>query len=221
MANSEQPNITVPAAMSPPGGSQEKTKPAPEPSAARPTGPRIYSPLAGFLSYLVPGLGQIYQGRIRKGLLFLVCLYGMFFTGLAMGSWRNVYLADVQQEVVLFNWRLPNPLANLYHRLHYAGQFWIGVAAWPALWQYNKLPVPDDPFWKNFERGAETPAEQEELNQQITNSDKTPDLAWVYTVIAGVLNILVIYDAAAGPAFGAAMPKPKEDPKPTPEAAVS
>ena len=27
------------------------------------------------------------------------------------------------------------------------------------------------------------------------------DLGWVYTVIAGVLNILVIYDAFAGPAF--------------------
>jgi hypothetical protein len=31
--------------------------------------------------------------------------------------------------------------------------------------------------------------------------DKRLELAWVYTVIAGVLNILVIYDAIAGPAF--------------------
>ena len=29
--------------------------------------------------------------------------------------------------------------------------------------------------------------------------DKRFDLGWVYTVIAGVLNILVIYDALAGP----------------------
>ena len=33
------------------------------------------------------------------------------------------------------------------------------------------------------------------------NGDKTWDLAWVYTVIAGVLNVMVIYDAFAGPAF--------------------
>ena len=39
------------------------------------------------------------------------------------------------------------------------------------------------------------------LNDLQRNSDKTWDLAWVYTVIAGVLNILVIYDAFAGPAF--------------------
>ena len=35
------------------------------------------------------------------------------------------------------------------------------------------------------------------------DSDKRWDLGWVYTVIAGVLNVLVIYDALAGPAFGA------------------
>src|SRR5262249_3851206 len=133
MANSEQPNPTASAAVQA-GAPQEKPKPATSPPGTSPAGPRIYSPLAGFLSYLVPGLGRIYQARVCKALLFLVFLYGLFFTGLAMGDWRNVYLADVQQEVVLLRWKLPNPLANLYNRLHYAGQFWIGVAAWPALW---------------------------------------------------------------------------------------
>ena len=66
---------------------------ASDPSALRPR-----SPLAGFLSYLVPGLGQIYQGRIGKGLLFLVCLYGMFFYGMALGSWKNVYLPDTARD---------------------------------------------------------------------------------------------------------------------------
>src|SRR5262245_29952919 len=141
MANPDQPNITAPAAPARAGASLDKPQPAMEPAdkPPRPPGPRHLSPLAGFLSYLVPGLGQIYQGRFTKGLLFLVCLYGLFFTGLAMGDWRNVYLADVQQEVVLMRWKLPRPAANLYSRLHYAGQFWIGIAAWPALWQYNKL----------------------------------------------------------------------------------
>ena len=55
---------------------------------------RNYSPLAGFLSYLVPGLGQIYEGRVGKGVLFMVCLYGMFFFGMYLGDWKNVYLPD-------------------------------------------------------------------------------------------------------------------------------
>src|SRR5271165_7489210 len=52
------------------------------------------SVFAAVLSYLVPGLGQIYQGRVAKGLLFMVCLYGLFFYGMYLGSWSNVYLPD-------------------------------------------------------------------------------------------------------------------------------
>jgi hypothetical protein len=177
--------------------------------------PRPLDLTAGLLSYLVPGLGQIYQGRVAKGLLFLVCLYGMFFGGMAMGDWKNVYIVDIAQDGSgdpAWNnnsWHLPRPAANLVNRLHYVGQFWIGAAAWPAIWQYNRLPVPSEqtsPFLHNFER-APTDEEANELQRQ----GKLPDIAWVYTVIAGVLNILVIYDALAGPAFVAA-------PRPTPPA---
>jgi hypothetical protein len=39
----------------------------------------------------------------------------------------------------------------------------------------------------------------------------------VYTVIAGVLNVLVIYDALAGPAFGpGAAAEPKDKPAKVP-----
>ena len=42
------------------------------------------------------------------------------------------------------------------------------------------------------------------INALNNAGDKRLELAWVYTVIAGVLNILVIYDAVAGPAYGLA-----------------
>ena len=45
-----------------------------------------------------------------------------------------------------------------------------------------------------------TPRE-EDLNVINNTGDHLIDLGWVYTVIAGVLNIMVIYDAFAGPAF--------------------
>jgi hypothetical protein len=160
--------------------------------------PREYSPWAGILSYLVPGLGQIAQGRVGKGVLFMVCLYGLFFYGMALGSWKNVYLPDTAK---LNNpWNLPTGMANLYNRLHYIGQFWIGVAAWPALWHYLHYDDKQEPttFLGSFER---TPTHEEEVNKLQRDGDKTWDLGWVYTVIAGVLNILVIYDAFAGPAL--------------------
>jgi hypothetical protein len=153
---------------------------------------RTVSPLAAFLSYLVPGLGQIYQGRIAKGLLFLVCLYSLFFLGMYLGDWRNVYLLDEKDP------RL-SPLAALGHRPQFAGQFWIGAAAWPAVWHYwhAEDQAARAPFFGDFQKAPDETL----LNELQRSGSKVWDLGWVYTVIAGVLNVLVIYDALAGPAF--------------------
>lgn len=169
------------------------------------------------LSYLVPGLGQIYQGRVAKGLLFMICLYALFFYGMALGQWRNVYIpimvrqAD-RQYPELYKQKnpfgLPLILMNVNGRWQFAGQFWIGVAAWPALYHYFEDVDPgkrslqaeteaNQGFWRSFQRAPD----EDELNTLQTNGDKSWDLAWVLTVIAGALNVLVIYDALAGPAF--------------------
>ncbi|MCS6852078.1 MAG: hypothetical protein NZ700_13025 [Gemmataceae bacterium] len=153
---------------------------------------------AAVLSYLVPGLGQIVQGRVGKGLMFLLCLYGLFFYGMALGSWRNVYLPN--RGVLDRNnpYNLPKPLAALYNRFQFAGQFWIGVAAWPAIWQFSDLPrdwARDWPFISSFQAQPD----EQELNRLQAEGDKRWDLGWVCTVIAGALNVLVIYDAYAGP----------------------
>jgi TM2 domain-containing membrane protein YozV len=167
------------------------------PDAPQRTAPPEYSLWAGFLSYLIPGLGQIYQGRVVKGVLFLVALNGLFSYGMALGSWKNVYLPDVPRANN--PWKLPTVLINLYNRVQFAGQFWIGAAAWPAVWQYWTYDEKQNGggLFGDFER---TPSE-EVLNKLQQDGDKAWDLGWVYTVIAGVLNILVIYDAAAGPAL--------------------
>jgi hypothetical protein len=167
---------------------------------------RPHSLVAGFLSYLVPGLGQIYQGRTGKGILFLVCLLSLFHVGEAMGNWQNVYVPkDDNPDAPR---RGANPLApviNVFRqRWHFAGQFWIGVAAWPAVLQfYGSPPISKDvsPFLHDYQKEPN----ETQVNEFLVNSDKTPDLGWIYTVIAGMLNILVIYDAYAGPAYGSRM----------------
>jgi hypothetical protein len=191
---------------------------------------RQYSLTAGFLSYLVPGLGQIYQGRTGKGALFMACLLGLFCAGNAMGGWRNVYLPDESgfpdTTLLAGRFKLHGPVKAIFWRWQFLGQFWIGVAAWPALWQYNGWPVPDEqanPFLHNLqrvpmERRPDGTFDERKLNEELTDSDKTPDVAWVYTVIAGVLNILVIYDAYAGPAF--LLPLRPQGDKPQGEAAT-
>ena len=177
------------------------------PTAAKPPAAR-WDLFAALLSYLIPGLGQLMQGRIGKGLLFFVCVHGLFFYGMFLGQWSNVFLADT--AALAPAWNLPKLANNLYNRPHFAGQFWIGIAAWPAIWHYNhQLPAqPRGPInsSQDFLAKFETAPNEAELNDLQRNSDKRWDLGWVYTVIAGVLNILVIYDALAGPALGAREP---------------
>jgi TM2 domain-containing membrane protein YozV len=172
--------------------------------------PRKLDPLAAFLTYLVPGLGQVMQGRIGKGVLYFVCLYGLFFYGLSLGQWRNVWLADakhlpdVQAPIVGSLTGLPK---DLFYRKEFLAQFWMGAAAWPAVLQYastEPLPDPrrDDEYQPKphrvFGKYMQAPSEGE-LNQLQRDGNKNWDLGWVFTVIAGALNVLVIYDAFAGP----------------------
>jgi hypothetical protein len=187
----------------------------PKPTPPKPTAPGDSRPPdvpAAALSYLVPGLGQIYQGRFGKGLLFLVCLYGLFFYGMFLGSWSNVYLPNTAERNN--PWHLWRPLANVYNRLQFAGQFWIGAAAWPAVWQYySDAEGPEaTTIFGDFQRALP----EERLNALQVAGGKRWDLGWVYTVIAGVLNILVIYDALAGPTFHS-----ESKPAPRPEGAPS
>jgi hypothetical protein len=222
------------------------------PNLSHPAVPRVFQPAAGVYSYLVPGLGQILQGRVAKGLLFLVCIYTLFFYGQYLGSGTvkinereyrlssNVYLPDTVDSTTDRNPEqrgernaLQNLLTNLYNRPQFVGQFWAGIVTWPAIWQYLRYDRDkyqsveklfgdadrvqdadpdrakelrdeaaeeerrlDPPLLGSFEREPS----QASINAVHNAGDKRLELGWVFTVIAGVLNILVIYDAVAGPA---------------------
>jgi hypothetical protein len=167
----------------------------------QPLPPVKLDPLAALFSYLIPGMGQVYQGRVGKGLLFFFGLYLLFFYGMWMGHWRNVWLPDVSDlpPLQIAGQQMTGVPSSLWYRPQFLGQFWIGAAAWPAVYQYAKFDETkqEGPLFGKFQR---TPKE-DELNDLQRNSSKRWDLGWVYTVIAGVLNLLVIYDALAGPMF--------------------
>jgi hypothetical protein len=170
--------------------------------------------LAALLSYLVPGLGQIYQGRVAKGVLFFVCIYTLFFYGMFLGSWKNVYIIannPTDSPGWLDNWVGRDSHAkHVLDRPHYIAQFFVGVAAWPAIYQYS--------FYGKYQDnnaplgGFQRQPPESELQQLARDGDRTWDLAWVYTVIAGVLNVMVIYDAFAGPAFVVRPARKEEQP---------
>lgn len=177
--------------------------------------------LAAVLSWLVPGLGQLYQGRTLKAVLFMVSLTGIFLVGMRLGDGKVVYSS----------WRASD------RRLHFLGQAGIGAAAIPAMLQsfftsgVTRQPLPlggwfvpplvrgqivsdgyatrvaasdpdidaDDfrphPGGKRFE--PRQPGDQ--LSLWHRRLGRFYDIGTLYTTFAGLLNLLVIYDAWAGP----------------------
>lgn len=222
MAVESTPQTAVEPAAPPPSpplgaGPGAPQLPKPKPPTEVPL-PEQRDYFAMVLSYLIPGLGQVYQGRIGKGLLFFFSLYALFFYGQWMGQWRNVWLPDAtdlpRSDISLrgvFTWNLEGVPKALSYRPQFLAQFWMGVASWPAIVQYRTYTPANAgpaPVIGTYQR---TPPE-EELNKLQRDGNKRWDLGWVFTVIAGVLNLLVIYDAFAGPMF-------RDPPKPSKNAA--
>lgn len=49
-------------------------------------GPEPLQPVAGLLALALPGLGHIYLGAVRRGVLIMIGVLGLFFGGLALGG---------------------------------------------------------------------------------------------------------------------------------------
>ncbi len=141
---------------------------------------------AAFLAWLVPGLGHFYQGRRGKGLLYAACILGLYFWGLLLGEGKIVY------------WTWINPLHDPEHfRASYLCQFWVGLAALPGLLQATLRYLGLDPIlW-----GLLDAPTQNAINALHPKLGRLVEVGWVYTVVAGLLNVLAIYDAYEGPAL--------------------
>jgi hypothetical protein len=164
--------------------------------------------LAAFLAWLLPGLGHWYQGRRAKAVLYLVCIMGTFALGVYLGGnrqvgWgRTVYFRNSFQ----LPWRADND-----SRPAYICQIGIGVSAWPALLQANRMGNDEKVFWHGFMApprpsssssfdGRNDPnADQPTLNDLHLKLNRFFELGTAFTMIGGLLNVLAIYDAWGGP----------------------
>lgn len=185
--------------------------------------------LAAFLAWLVPGLGHIYQGRTGKGILFSVCILGTFFYGMYIGSGRVVYASTTQPLM----WKFPFVTSKFAERWQYACQVGVGLAAMPAYVQTWRMESGKDPLFglDNFERPPRDVSQggpgngfisedQSDRSHNVISADELSkwnydygeyfEIGTVFTVIAGLLNILVIYDAYGGPLI---IPPPDEKQK--------
>jgi len=155
--------------------------------------------LAAVLAWLWPGAGHLYQGRNIKGVLFMVCILATYFFGLVLG----------QGHVVYASWQKSD------RRWQYVCQVGVGLPALPALIQNRLVRSGKEPLFggimapPNVVR-EDLPDELAEWNKQLSNKF---DLGILYTMVAGLLNVLAICDAFAGPF----VPAPDEEKAPDPD----
>lgn len=150
------------------------------------------------LAWLIPGAGHFYQGRHAKATIFCVCILGLFVFGMVIGDGRVVYA----------QWQPAK-----YRRWPFLCQVGCGGPSLPALvtsyrnadsfFNSEMYVVPD---WRN--PGQDLPSDLDKLHNSL---NRRFEMGTVYTMIAGLLNILVIYDAVAGPAYGLQRRKPRDE----------
>ena len=159
--------------------------------------------LAALLAWLIPGLGHLYQGRRAKAALFFLCIMGLFVFGLYLGS-SNKPCIDSNGKIgygraVYFSWKKGE------RTWAYLGQVCVGLPALPALIQASRMSY-NKPVWCG---GFMAPPRQKQdhgknalqptLHDLHRVLNRYFELAWMFTTIAGMLNVLAIYDAWAGP----------------------
>lgn len=162
--------------------------------------------IAGVLAWLIPGLGHLYQGRTAKGIIFFTCILGTFAYGVFIGGSQVVY-ASLRAED--------------FRRPAYICQVAVGLPALPALVQHfrverGKQPIlngwmaPPDVYPRRNERMSE-------LDRLHADPTRDFDMGTTFTMIAGLLNVLAIYDAAKGPMFMPDESKKKKSPDDAPD----
>lgn len=152
--------------------------------------------IAALLAWALPGLGHVYQGRTGKGLLFFVCVLGTFFYGLYLGGGKVVYAAVPWEQ---------------QYRWQYWCQLGVGLPSTPMLVQRGRVLNNQEPLLKGFmappkngpsdwkDDSGNWTTQPNELAKWTVEHHPHFELGTVYTVVAGLLNVLVICDAAGGP----------------------
>jgi len=154
-------------------------------------------PLAAFLAWLVPGAGHFYQGRRGKAAIYFTSIMLTWIIGFAIGGYHVVYAS----------WQ---PGDKRWHFIFQAG---MGALAMPALVQANHMGDFTDPrtgwtladykpSWGGFMAPPHRPVFDEatdEVSAWYARYGAGYEMGTWFTMIAGLLNILVIYDAFSGP----------------------
>lgn len=146
---------------------------------------------AAFLAWLIPGAGHCYQRRYVKAGIFFFSIASSFLLGWLISGRNCVYASWNSTE----------------KRWQFVLQAGIGLPAAPAALQAWRVRSGNPPFLDGFMLGPQHPRELDGWHSQTASGF---DMGTLYTMIAGLLNILAIFDAYAGP-LAPPVPRNKRD----------
>lgn len=145
--------------------------------------PRSNWLIAAFLAWIAPGAGHVYLGRPIRGAVIFVTIAAMFWTGVAIGG---VMTVDRRYEPWWF-------AAEMVTGVH-------GLVGWQrSKAEYDKL-MSEGPISVEVPPGTDS-----RLAERMTMDAKLGDKALVtpadtiaraYAGVAGMLNLMCIFDAA-------------------------
>lgn len=153
---------------------------------------------AAFLAWLWPGAGHLYQGRSGKGWLLMICILGTFFYGFFLGEGRVVYAALRLEDQEL----RPGLPTNPEFRWPYVCQICAGLPALPALIEARRAINGKTPLFGDTQWYVPPKPGTRELDNLLYRLNRYFEFGTVYTMVAGLLNVLAIYDAWKGPVYG-------------------
>ncbi|MEO8496759.1 MAG: DUF6677 family protein [Planctomycetota bacterium] len=143
--------------------------------------------VAAAWAWVCPGAGHIYQRRYAKGILFMVCILTTWFVGLGLGGGHVVYAS----------WKKDD------YRWQYICQLGVGASALPAIVQSQRTKKGQKPLLDGWMAPPQNVVNYESPNDELAQWNLKYhsffELGTLYTMIAGLLNVLAIYDAYAGP----------------------
>lgn len=182
---------------------------------------------AALLAWLLPGAGHLYQGRYAKGLLFMVCILSTFVIGLGLSGGRCVYATDSAGKLNYYYIgqvaaglpALPavaqaiktsggeDPFFELCER--FPSNFENPAMAFEEINRSRQGESEQDiPRSQTLKDGLMAPpagpvfeGEKDTLAMWHQKYKHMFEIAVLYTFVAGLLNVLAIYDAFCGPAI--------------------
>lgn len=177
---SEWRQVSKPPAPNPPGAAGKGDGMARQDKSTR----RFWI-LAALLAWLVPGAGHVYLGRMRRGAILFLAIAATFWGGAAMGG---VMTVDSRYDRW---WFYAQSLSGVHGLAGWWRQEQVYRDVARRLGKEQILPAPDG---RPTDEQMRVDAALREKGVVLANP--TEGVARAYSGVAGLLNLLCVFDAA-------------------------